>query len=119
MADIFKDRYNFWISLRLCDLEDCTLKLRFPQIPAEFTISGLQYSALKSAIMDQSVTFQKRVYKNKSHCLFQISFQLPWSRIQAGLWFMQSKGNLENKTKGFYSIFYQTLILLSGTYANI
>ena len=45
MADIFQNRYNFLIGLRLCDLEICTLWLRFYEISVELTIFRLQDSA--------------------------------------------------------------------------
>ena len=45
MADIVKNRYKFWIGLRLCDLEDHTLQLRFHEISVELIIFWLQYSA--------------------------------------------------------------------------
>ena len=46
MADIVKNCYNFWIGLRPCDLEDCTLQLRFHKDSIEFTIFRLHNSAL-------------------------------------------------------------------------
>ena len=47
MADVFKNHYDFWIDLRLCDLEDYTLLLRFYEISVELTIFRLQYSTLE------------------------------------------------------------------------
>ena len=69
MVDTFKNSHNILIRLRLRDVEDCTCNYRFTKFQLNFkgfikaTIQC--FELWKSAIMDQSVTFRKRVYKER------------------------------------------------------
>ena len=45
MVNTVKNRYNFRIGLRLCDLEDCNLYVMFYEISVERIIFRRQYSA--------------------------------------------------------------------------
>ena len=66
MADIFKNRYDFRIGFKLCDLEDYALQIRFYEISVELTIFRLQDIASN--------------FGNLSLNLVSISLQMPGPR---------------------------------------
>ena len=69
MADIFKNRYNFCIGLKLCNLEDCTLLLRFYK-----NLINLPYLGYNTVLRTLE-THRKRVYRtNETYFWYSVVF---------------------------------------------